>query len=102
MQKIQELKEKIKKIYDKVEDKETLKEIASIDSDIDEIQNEHNSLVEENKELLKDYKDLYKYSDFKSTDKVDKGIETKKEFTYDEFLDDYIEKGKENNEKNES
>ena len=64
---IQEMKENLSKLLDSTEDKQYIEQIGAMSSIVDRLEVEHNTLQEENKQLIKDYKELIKHTSFAPT-----------------------------------
>jgi len=90
MNNFDELKKSISELLDSTEDKTTVEKIAVINKQVDDCASEYNKLADENKSILKDYKDLFKTTAFKVNEntKVDDGKST--EFNVESFITNYI------------
>lgn len=62
---LEQLKSLVAEMFNKVENKSDIEALSAIKSACDDVEAEHNKLQEENKELLKDYKELVVHTSFK-------------------------------------
>lgn len=86
---IKELKDQLQAMLDATEDKPSIERIGTMNSLIDKIEAKHNKLQEEQKDLLKDYKELYKHTSFKPNGTEQEQIKENKKLTFDDFLSGY-------------
>ena len=85
MENINTIKEHLKVLLDKTEDKEMIESLSKIDGMLDEAKASTDALEKENKELLKDYKELIKHTSFK-TDKQDEVGPSTSEVTFESIF----------------
>lgn len=67
MGKLEELRNLVSEMFSKAEDKSAIEALSVINKAVDDVEAEHNKLIAENKELLKDYKELVVHTSFKDS-----------------------------------
>lgn len=86
---IDQLKEQLKTMLDSTENKEQIASITSMSNLVDKLNEEHTALQNEQKELLKDYKEVIKHTSFKPNGTEQEQVKTQSTLTFDSFLADY-------------
>lgn len=65
MTKLEQLRQIVATAFENAVEKEDIETLATINNAIDEVNNEEQSLIDKNAELIKSYKDLVKHTSFK-------------------------------------
>lgn len=84
--KIQNVKDILKTLTDKIQDKETIDELAKLTSAIDEVEKENNELLDKNKELITSYKEVVLHSNFSKPEQTIDEVVGKKEVTFEDVF----------------
>lgn len=82
---LEQLRNLVAEMFNKAEHKEDIESLTAIKTVCDEVEQEHNKLEAENKELLKDYKELITHTSFKDDRHSDNRIT--EEVSIDEALE---------------
>lgn len=88
MSKIDELRNKLAEMFDKAESKEEIVAFTLVNEMIDGIQADTQKLEDDNRELLKDYKEMVKHTAIKAT-APEVAVKSNPDFTFEQFLADY-------------
>lgn len=84
---LQKMKEMVAEMFNKAQNKEDIETLSQLSNVCDEVEAEHNKLQTENKDLMKDYKELIKHTSFKDpNNKPSETIGGVKELNIDEAL----------------
>ena len=84
---LQKMKEMVAEMFNKAQNKEDIETLSQLSNVCDEVEAEHNKLQTENKDLMKDYKELIKHTSFKDpNNKPSETIDGVKELKIDEAL----------------
>lgn len=75
MNKLDELRDYVSKLFEKATEKETIERVAVVTSKIDEIEADTKASQDEYNKLLKDYKDVVIHSSFKPLNNSDRGAD---------------------------
>lgn len=67
--KLEQLKTLVADMFKDAEDKESIEKLANINTTIDAVSKEQDSLISKNSELLQSYKDLVQHTSFKDDKK---------------------------------
>lgn len=86
---INDLKNQLKAMLEKTEDKEGIEQIGALNSLVDKIEAEHTKLQNENKDLIKDYKELIKHTSFQPNGNETQEVPETKEISFGDFLSTY-------------
>lgn len=84
-----DLRNQLQAMLDKTEDKETIEQLGTMNSLLDKLAGENQKLQDEQKEILKDYKELVKHTSFTPNGKETEEVVDTKPLTFDEFLKNY-------------
>lgn len=92
MNNLEELKDYVRKLFEKATEKDIIAKAAVVSSKIDEIAARQKQQEDEYNSLLKDYKEVVIHSSFKPANKADKGadIPSAGHQTLDNIFDDAI------------
>lgn len=85
---INDLKTQLQELMDSIDDKPTIEKIGKLSCLADNIEAKHTELQNEQKDLLKDYKELIKHTSF-TPNGTEEAVEEPKELTFDDFLSAY-------------
>lgn len=86
---ITDLKSQLKAMLDKTEDKEAIEQIGTLNSLVDKIEAEHTKLQNDQKDLIKDYKELIKHTSFAPNGNETQEVPEQKTLSFDDFLAGY-------------
>lgn len=86
---IEELRNQLKAMFDKTENKTEVAQIGTLNSLVDKLEAEHNQIQNEQKDLLKDYKELIKHTSFAPNGTEQTEVPEQKELTFGDFLGSY-------------
>lgn len=86
---IKDLKDQLKAMLDRTENKESIEQIGQLNSLVDKLDAEHKQLQNENKDLIKDYKELIKHTSFAPNGNETTEVPEQKELSFEEFLAGY-------------
>lgn len=89
---ITDLKNQLKAMLDNTENKESIEQIGALNSLVDKLEAEHTKLQNENKDLIKDYKELIKHTSFAPNGNETTEVPEQKELSFEEFLAGYQNK----------
>lgn len=91
MSKLEQLRQQVAEAFEKAEDKASIEKLAAINNSIQEAQEEFDSLVDKNADLIKSYKDLVQHTSFKDVDKKPGDTVTgAPTFTFEEALQNFM------------
>lgn len=94
---IEEIKDQLQAMLDATEDKPTIERIGTMNSLVDKLSEENTHILEEQKTLLKDYKELVKHTSFKPNGTETEVPDTKEPVTFDSFFNNYKKPENNNN-----
>lgn len=86
MTKLEQLRQLVADMFDKSTDKAQIEQAARINSAIDDVAAEQQSIVDQNAELIKDYKTLVKHTSFSQPAK-DESISGSNQFDLDAAIE---------------
>lgn len=92
IEEIKDLKDQLQAMLDSTEDKSGIERIGTINSLVDKIESKYTQTQNEQKELLKDYKELIKHTSFAPNGTEQTEVPEQKELTFGDFLSSYKNK----------
>jgi len=92
MDKLEQLKNLVGSWFDACEDKQTLDQLSAIKKACDDVEAEQNKLQAENKELLKDYKELVTHTSFNDQHNQPKNTLGGEAVSFEDALAEFMKK----------
>lgn len=89
MENLTKLKEQVKVLFESATDKDTISKLTSINDTIAAVEADTKALQDEQKELLKDYKDIIKHASFDKTGDADRGAQTQTGKSFEQVLAEF-------------
>lgn len=86
---ITEIKDQLKAMLEKTENKEDIEQIGALNSLVDKVEAEHKKLQEENTDLIKDYKELIKHTSFSPNGTETQEVSAPTDLSFSDFLSTY-------------
>lgn len=91
---ITDLKNQLKAMLEATEDKAAIEQIGTLNGLVDKMEAEHKQLQNENKDLIKDYKELIKHTSFAPNGNETQEVPETKELSFEDFLAGYKKEDK--------
>lgn len=83
---INDLRTKLQSMLDATDNKQQIEEISALNVFVDKLEAEHTQLQNEQKDLLKDYKELVKHTSFAPNGTETQQVPEQKEVRFEDFL----------------